>query len=106
MDEFRVCPECGYKRGFHTTYKKEEDKFKVIFICPHCGSAFDLGLVEDRLKELNPKKVDQHGEQCCQDYIHVCMAECINAFPGFAFLQMHTKSSSKAKSKEMVSVYL
>ncbi len=53
MDEFRVCSTCGYKRGFHTSFKKEEDKVKVIFICPNCGSSFDLGIIECRTKSLN-----------------------------------------------------
>lgn len=56
MDEFRICSVCRYKRGFHTSFKKENDKIKVIFICPNCGSSFDLGIVNEKISELNPKR--------------------------------------------------
>jgi len=60
MDEFRICPVCNYKRGFHSSFKKEGNKLKVIFICPNCGSSFDLGIMEERIKELNIKKGDKY----------------------------------------------
>ncbi len=56
MDEFRTCPACGYGRGFHISFRKEEDTFRIIFICPECGSSFDLGLFQQGLKEINPVK--------------------------------------------------
>jgi transcription elongation factor Elf1 len=56
MDEFRICPSCNYGRGFHTSFKKDKDKFRIIFICPECGSSFDLGLFQGELKEINPTK--------------------------------------------------
>lgn len=58
--DFRVCPNCGYKRGFHSSFQKENEKIKVIFICPECGSAYDLGMYEERLKDISPKKVNQY----------------------------------------------
>ncbi|GAI46200.1 unnamed protein product [marine sediment metagenome] len=54
LDEFRVCPACGYKRGFHSSFKKEKNGIKLIFICPNCGASFDIGLIENRIQELNP----------------------------------------------------
>ncbi|GEM_PF-3721367 len=29
-------------------------------VCPTCSSAYDLGLVEDRLKDIKPVKVAQY----------------------------------------------
>lgn len=43
-DEFKICPECGYKDGFHSMFKKEGNIFKWLFICPSCHSVFDIGL--------------------------------------------------------------
>jgi len=56
MNEFRKCPTCGYERGFHISFSKDGEHYKIILICPECGDSFDLGLIEERLKSLNPKK--------------------------------------------------
>jgi transposase-like protein len=42
-DEFKVCPECGYKDGFHSIFKKEGGTTHWLFICPSCHSVFDIG---------------------------------------------------------------
>ena len=42
-DEFKVCPECGYRDGFHSMFRKVEDFTKWLFICPSCHSIFDIG---------------------------------------------------------------
>ena len=44
-DEFRTCPICGYKDGFHTMLKrdKEKDVVRWLFICPSCSEIFDIG---------------------------------------------------------------
>ena len=42
-DEFKVCPSCGYKDGFHSMFKKEGDETKWLFICPSCHRVFDIG---------------------------------------------------------------
>lgn len=42
-DEFRICPSCGYKDGFHSMFRKEGGKTKWLFICPSCHSVFDIG---------------------------------------------------------------
>jgi len=41
--EFRTCPVCGYKDGFHSMFKKEGDTTRWLFICPSCRKIFDLG---------------------------------------------------------------
>jgi uncharacterized protein with PIN domain len=60
-DEFRICPECNYRRGFHSSFKKVDGKIKVIYICPECGSSFDLGIREDRIKDLRVEKGMKYG---------------------------------------------
>jgi uncharacterized Zn finger protein len=42
-NEFKVCPSCGYKDGFHSMLKKEGDLTKWLFICPSCHDVFDIG---------------------------------------------------------------
>ncbi len=42
-DEFRVCPICGYTDGFHSMFKKADDRIKWLFICPVCHEIFDVG---------------------------------------------------------------
>jgi len=42
-DKFDVCPDCGYKDGFHSIFKKEGDTTHWLFICPSCHSIFDIG---------------------------------------------------------------
>ena len=44
QDEFKVCPACGYKDGFHSMFRKEADITRWLFICPSCHSVFDIGL--------------------------------------------------------------
>ncbi len=54
-DELRVCPECGYEFGFHTTFlklnpgknppviKSTREVYRVILLCPECGARYDVG---------------------------------------------------------------
>jgi len=42
-DEFTDCPECGYKDGFHSVFKKDGSTTKWLFICPSCHTVFDIG---------------------------------------------------------------
>ena len=43
-DEFRICPKCGYNRGFHLSLvKKEREEYDNVFICPECGSRYSVG---------------------------------------------------------------
>ncbi|MGW8301808.1 MAG: hypothetical protein ACWGNO_07065 [Desulfobacterales bacterium] len=41
--EFKVCPTCGYKDGFHSMFTKEDDITRWLFICPSCHDVFDIG---------------------------------------------------------------
>ena len=43
-DEFRVCPECGYRDGFHSMFRMLGDTRRWLFICPGCHKIFDIGL--------------------------------------------------------------
>jgi uncharacterized protein with PIN domain len=42
-EEFRICPQCGYELGFHSSFLREEGDFKIVFICPECGARYDVG---------------------------------------------------------------
>ena len=53
-DEFRICPECGYELGFHTSFvnihadkpepfKSTTEVYRLILICPECGARYDVG---------------------------------------------------------------
>lgn len=41
--EFKDCPLCGYRDGFHTMLLQENDIKKWLFICPSCHEIFDIG---------------------------------------------------------------
>jgi hypothetical protein len=45
--EFKLCPECAYKDGFHSMFKSDGGKTRWLFICPSCHSVFDIGLSQD-----------------------------------------------------------
>jgi hypothetical protein len=53
-DELRICPACGYERGFHaslvsvqatkdTPVRSTREVYRVILICPECGARYDAG---------------------------------------------------------------
>lgn len=46
-DEFRQCPVCRYRDGFHTMLKRDEenDVVRWLFICPSCHEIFDIGQI-------------------------------------------------------------
>ena len=46
-EEFKVCPSCGYKDGFHSMFKKDTGVMKWFFICPSCHQVFDIGFTVD-----------------------------------------------------------
>jgi transcription elongation factor Elf1 len=52
MEEFRVCANCGYERGFHIYFKKIKKKIKISLICPNCGQSFDINWLESSIKSL------------------------------------------------------
>ncbi len=46
-EEFYVCPECGYDKGFHNAFRvgaKQNGHLELFLICPNCAQKFDLGL--------------------------------------------------------------
>ena len=43
MNEIRVCPACGYGRGFHVSFQPDGDRMQVHLICPSCGQSYALG---------------------------------------------------------------
>ena len=43
-DEFKICPTCGYRDGFHSMLKKVKDNMRLMFVCPGCHDVFDVNL--------------------------------------------------------------
>lgn len=43
-EEFKICPACGYKDGFHTMLQRKKGVMKWLFICPACHQVFDAGM--------------------------------------------------------------
>ena len=41
--EFKICPSCGYKDGFHSMFTRDDGITKWLFICPSCHDVFDIG---------------------------------------------------------------
>lgn len=52
--ELHTCRNCGYERGFHTSFinvaqnrdnpvKSTREVYSVIIICPECGARYDIG---------------------------------------------------------------
>ncbi len=57
MDEFRVCPNCEYQRGFHVAFRKTaKGKVKIGLICPNCGQSYDLGWTTASVKSFKAEK--------------------------------------------------
>jgi hypothetical protein len=42
--EFKICPTCSYRDGFHSMYKRIDDEIRVFSICPSCHDVFDVNL--------------------------------------------------------------
>ena len=56
MEEFRRCPECGYERGFHVCFRKEERGVVIGLICPDCGQSYNINWRETDIAGLAPAK--------------------------------------------------
>ncbi len=43
--ELYKCPSCGYKDGFHVSFKwkKNGSNGEIFLICPNCHSRFRIG---------------------------------------------------------------
>jgi hypothetical protein len=42
-DEFRICPQCGYELGFHSSFLRVEKGYMIVLICPDYGARYDVG---------------------------------------------------------------
>jgi len=61
--EFRVCPQCGYERGFHLFFQETPQGIAVGLICPNCGRSYDPGWLNREIdRPLVSKKGKQYGE--------------------------------------------
>ena len=40
-EEFRICPQCGYELGFHCSFLRDGEGYRIILICPECGARYD-----------------------------------------------------------------
>ena len=49
--EFRTCDNCGYDRGFHSSFLEDGENHIVVLICPECGAKYNVGW-EVKLKKL------------------------------------------------------
>ena len=46
-DEFKICPTCGYRDGFHTMLKNIDGEKKWLYICPACHDIFDVTMCDE-----------------------------------------------------------
>ena len=56
MEEFRVCPACGYGRGFHLFFRNKGKRMAIGLICPDCGQSFDPGWNVSASSGLQPSR--------------------------------------------------
>jgi len=56
QEELRVCPECGYERGFHVSFKKTTGKTRIALICPQCGQSYSIGWTTSVIKSFKLEK--------------------------------------------------
>ena len=38
-----TCPQCGYDRGFHVSFRTTAKTVGIILICPNCGARYTTG---------------------------------------------------------------
>lgn len=50
MEEVRICRMCGYQRGFHVSFRFENNGQRILLICPGCGQTYDLGWIVNGLQ--------------------------------------------------------
>ncbi len=56
MEDFRVCLNCEYQKGFHVAFRKVKGRIKIIVICPNCGQSYDLGWATSTIKSFKSEK--------------------------------------------------
>lgn len=52
-DEFRICPACGYRDGFHSLFCTQDGTTRWLLVCPSCHKIFDIGLTAARRSTSN-----------------------------------------------------
>jgi hypothetical protein len=62
---FKVCPNCGYKNGFHAMFEKMSDNasFSWKLICPNCEKVFDIGLSVHINQDRKSTRLNSSHEQ-------------------------------------------
>jgi len=60
-EEFRICPACGYRDGFHSMFRNQGRKTLWLFICPSCHKIFDIGFTLP-LQLKQPHEIDDQGK--------------------------------------------
>ncbi|HYQ47496.1 MAG TPA: hypothetical protein VEP69_00395 [Thermodesulfovibrionales bacterium] len=57
MEEFRICVNCSYAKGFQVSFKKTPaGKVRIILVCPDCGQAYDIGWSTSAIKTFKADK--------------------------------------------------
>lgn len=46
LEEFTVCPQCGYDGGFHSIFYdlNGDGPARWVLMCPSCKAKYDIGL--------------------------------------------------------------
>jgi len=62
VEEFRVCPSCGYERGFHVFLSAEEGGRTAIgLVCPNCGQSYGVGWITRDISGGAPREGARYG---------------------------------------------
>ncbi|BBO75160.1 hypothetical protein DSCW_25770 [Desulfosarcina widdelii] len=61
-EEFRICPACGYRDGFHSMFRKQGRTTQWLFICPSCHKIFDIGFTLP-LGSKHTHEIDDQGKE-------------------------------------------
>lgn len=89
-NELHTCPDCGYVRGFHTSFvtpgpdrdtpvKSTREVLRVILICPECGARYDVGWqIPSNEFDSRFVKATVRAPSCIP---HGSPASCLPAFP-------------------------
>lgn len=63
MTEFRVCPACGYERGFHVFFREAQGgRMAIGLICPSCGRSYDLGWTAPEVPGTEAREGPAYGK--------------------------------------------
>jgi hypothetical protein len=57
MEDFRICLNCNYQKGFHVLFRKAgKGKVKIMMACPKCGQSYDVGWTTATIKSFKAEK--------------------------------------------------